>query len=67
MDLAAATHAMRGKWLLTYNDCPKIRQLYADHTIIPITTRLNTRKVADGERRPKFDQLIVANYLIKSK
>jgi hypothetical protein len=30
-----------------------------------VTTSLQTHKVGDGERRPKFDQLIIANYLIK--
>jgi len=31
--LAAALRRVKGQWLLSYNDCPHIRALYADYTI----------------------------------
>lgn len=65
IDLAAATRTLRGKWLLTYNDHPKIRELYTGYPTIPVTTDLHTQKVQDGERRRRFSQLIIANYPIK--
>lgn len=66
MDLAAATRRLQGKWLLTYNDCPKIRELYSDRRIIPVATKLNVDKVSSGQHRRVFHQLIVTNYKMET-
>jgi DNA adenine methylase len=35
--LATLLHARKSKWILCYNDTPRIRALYADCTIIPVS------------------------------
>ncbi|HYB84958.1 MAG TPA: hypothetical protein VED86_06480 [archaeon] len=52
---------VQGKWLLTYNDHPRIRELYEGFKISEVVTRLNTDKMATANRRP-FRQLIIRNY-----
>lgn len=67
MDLAAATRTLRAKWLLTYNDCPKVRELYRRCVMVPVKTSMQTRKVQAGDTRPQLDQLAIANYPGPSK
>lgn len=52
---------VQGRWLLTYNDHPHIRELYKGFKISEVVTRLNTDKMATANRRP-FRQLIIRNY-----
>jgi hypothetical protein len=56
---------MQGKWLLTYNDHPRVRELYADFEVKAVSTALNTdngkRDESLWERR-NFHQLIITNY-----
>lgn len=61
-DLAATAHAIRGKWLLTYNDSPRVRELYRDCCMINAATSLQTQKVHRGEHRRQFNQLMIANF-----
>ena len=65
--LAEATRHLQGKWLLTYNDCPKVRELYDGFEMIPVSTRLQTQKVKAGGHRVLFEQLAIANYPGASK
>lgn len=37
--LAAVLHSIKGRFLLSYNDCPAVRELYKDCAITPITRR----------------------------
>jgi DNA adenine methylase len=60
-DLAKILAKVHGKWLLTYNDHPRIRELYKGFKISEVVTRLNTDKLATANRRP-FRQLIIRNY-----
>jgi hypothetical protein len=46
LDLAKILAKVHGKWLLTYNDHPRIRKLYRDFKISEVVTRLNTDKSA---------------------
>jgi DNA adenine methylase len=64
-DLAKILAKVQGKWLLTYNDHPRIRELYSDYGIKPVSTALNTDKGKRGEslwERRNFPQLIITNY-----
>ena len=36
--LADALHSIKGRFLLSYNDCPQVRELYADCIIEPVVT-----------------------------
>ena len=61
-DLASLLHRTQGKWLLTYNDQPRVRELYAGDRRKPISTALNTDKIPHGKKRRTFPQLIIRNY-----
>lgn len=51
---------VQGKWLLSYNDCPEIRELYKDFNIIELkrTLYLVNRYETDVE----YGELLIANY-----
>jgi DNA adenine methylase len=61
VDLAKVLAKIHGKSLLTYNDYPRIRELYKDFKISEVATRLNTDKMATADRR-SFRQVIIRNY-----
>lgn len=48
---------LKGRWLLSYNDCTKIRELYKDYTIIEVE-RTNSLSV---NRKP-YKELLIKNY-----
>lgn len=56
--LADALHSIKGRFLLSYNDCPQVRELYADCIIEPVSRR-NTLSAqsADG-----YKEVLVRNY-----
>jgi DNA adenine methylase len=62
--LAAVLRSVNGQWILSYNDCPYIRDLYAGYTIhrrdIRYTLR-NPRSVAKGESRKTTGELLIGN------
>jgi len=60
-DLAKLLREIEGKWLLTYNDHPRIRELYKGFKQLKVATRLNTDKMATVNRRLQ-PQLIIRNY-----
>ena len=51
----------RGRWLLSYDDDPLIRELYQGFTIMEpeVTYTLNNRP---GSRRRQVSELLIANY-----
>lgn len=53
---------VKGKWLLSYNDCPEIRELYKDYHIIELkrTLYLVNRYKTDVE----YGELLISNYEI---
>jgi len=61
-DLAEILRHVKGKWLLTYNDHPRVRSLYAgfDLELDKLPAYGQMRK--GEERRDTWDQLIIANY-----
>jgi len=60
-DLARILRGMRGKWLLTINDHPFIRDLYKGYMAVKSITRLQIRKIIGGSR-PPLPPLIIINY-----
>ena len=50
---------VRGKFLLTYNDCPYIRELYRDYRILPIE-RQNNMTAATSIRG--YQEIIIKNF-----
>ncbi len=56
-DLASLLHHTKGKWLLTYNDHPRVVELYAGDRRIAVSTALNTDKMAANRRLQR--QLII--------
>ena len=51
-------HSIKGRFLLSYNDCPQVRELYADCIIEPVSRRntLSAQSV-DG-----YKEVLVRNY-----
>lgn len=57
--LKEALNIIEGKFVLSYNDCEYIRELYKEYKIIEID-RLNN--LIQKEKKPKFKELIIKNY-----
>ena len=56
--LADVLHGIKGKFLLSYNDCDLARNLYADCIIQPLT-RPN---LLSGANRGEFKEILIRNY-----
>lgn len=52
--------AIKGRFILTYNDCDFIRNLYKDYNIQYVTR--NNLLSATSENRQKFKEVIITNY-----
>lgn len=61
-DLAKLLSNVKGKWLVTYNDHPRIRHLYAGYNLKVVRKPVQTSLVKAGRSRGLWDQLIIANY-----
>ena len=57
--LKNALGRVKGKFLLSYNDCKYIRELYDGYNIIEIDRMHNLIK---GEKKPRFKELMIKNY-----
>lgn len=64
-DLAEILRRVKGKWLLTYNDHPRIRHFYAGYDILMKKLPLDAYLVKNKKPRRKWDQLIIANFRLK--
>jgi len=65
-DLAKLLRRVKGKWLLTYNDHPRIRHLYAGFPLLVKKLSIQGALVKDKKSRRTWDQLIIANYELSS-
>jgi len=65
-DLAKLLRRVKGKWLLTYNDHPRIRHLYAGFPLLVKKLSVQGALVKDKKSRRTWDQLIIANYELSS-
>lgn len=63
LELKKELDSVTGKWLLTYNDCPEINELYSDYNIekIPQMKCSCDSRVTDGFRE-YYAHLIITNY-----
>ena len=57
--LRQALGRLRGRFIVSYNDCPKIRELYQDYKIIEVSRQDNL--TAKGQSR-RCRELIIKNF-----
>ena len=57
--LKKALEKIKGKFILSYNDCKYIRDLYVDYDIIEIERLHNLIK---SEKKPYYKELLIKNY-----
>lgn len=50
---------IKGKFLLSYNDCEYVRELYSNYNIISVERPHN---LVQGEKKPKYKELLIKNY-----
>lgn len=58
--LSNALGAIKGKFLVSYNDCPEIRKLYGGYEMYSYERLNNIRQRFDGGSM--FGELLIANY-----
>ncbi len=56
---------IQGKFLLSYNGCPYIRELYKDYPMVKVTRLNNLKQRYDAGS--KYEELLIANYDISEK
>jgi len=61
LDLREILSKTKGRWLLTYNDHERIREMYAGHHIAEVVQKRYVSLVKATQRIP-FTQLIITNY-----
>jgi DNA adenine methylase len=64
-DLRKILGNVKGKWLLTYNDHPKVRALYKGFKIQKVIMHKTSSLVNSPQKREKFTNLIIRNYEIR--
>lgn len=57
--LKGALERIKGKFLLSYNDCEYVRKLYHDYCIVEIE---RTHNLIQGKEKPKYKELLIKNY-----
>ena len=58
--LRAALGPLKGRFILSYNDCPQVRELYKDYTIERVKRRENLS--GNGENKKSYAEVIIRNY-----
>jgi len=58
--LKEALVKLKGKFLLSYNDCEYIRELYSDYNIVEVERTHNL--VRGGKKKPRYKELLIKNY-----
>ena len=64
--LADNLPTLKGKWLLSYDDHPDVRQAFKDYHILPVISRYTLLTKYDG-KGTKGMQLLIANYPIEGE
>ena len=59
MRLRESIGKLKGKFLLSYNDCDYIRELYSDYNIVVVERMLN---LVQKEQKPRYKELLIKNY-----
>lgn len=57
--LRDALGRIKGKFLLSYNDCEHIRELYSNYNVISVERSHN---LVQGEKKPRYKELLIKNY-----
>ena len=57
--LKTALEQLKGRFILSYNDCEFVRDLYNEYNIIEVERMSNLIK---GEKKPKYKELLIKNY-----
>lgn len=60
--LAEALQGIRGKFLLSYNDCPEIRELYSNSGMVIESTARLSNMAQRYEGGKLYPELLIANY-----
>ncbi len=58
--LKEALDSIKGRFVLSYNDCEYIRNLYRDYTVIEVD---RTHNLTKSEVKPRYRELIIKNYI----
>ena len=58
--LREALGRIKGKFILSYNDCEYIRELYNGYSILEVD---RTHNLVRGKEKPRYKELIIKNYL----
>jgi DNA adenine methylase len=66
-DLKEILGKVKGKWLLTYNDHPKVREVYDMFTIQRALLPLTASLAKSGNKRKAFANLIITNYSVEKR
>lgn len=59
--LRDALGKIKGKFLMSYNDCEYIRELYDGYSIVEID-RTHNLVQGRGEEKPRYRELLIKNY-----
>ena len=59
--LKEALIRLKGKFLLSYNDCEYIRGLYKDYEIVEVE-RMHNLAQKKGEKKPRYREILIKNY-----
>lgn len=60
-DLAQLLAGIHGKFIMTYDDTPEIREFYKRFSLLPFRTSHNSVKVKMGQKRHAFRQILIFN------
>jgi len=60
--LAELLYMHKGKWLLTYNDVPFVRELYRDFPFITLERHENVNLTKDGKERMPATDVLIGNF-----
>lgn len=59
-EMKSVLDSVKGKWLLSVNDCEYIRELFEDYNFNEVQVQYNMSKASEG--RGKFGELLITNY-----
>ena len=58
--LRAALEPLKGRFILSYNDCPQVRELYKGYTIERVERKENLS--GSGENKKQYAEVIIRNF-----
>lgn len=60
--LAAGLKCLPGRWLLTLNDCPEVRALYAGCNVRPLALTYGMNNCSKAGKQKRATELMISNY-----